>query len=168
MKHLKKLSELILESEMIYEDTSSTGGPAGSVSGGDVGSIGVSGVAYADASNTAGMGNVVSAQPSSLPGSTIGSDWSDNGGTVGSGDVSMPYNAGGGKKMFQKAEMGKNHGARTGKKSRVKKIDLKQLKGNFSIKQDYTKSASDKGSKRVMNFNDFQKDNVNKVTHVKN
>lgn len=43
--------------------------------------------AYVNAGNVAGMGNVVSPQPSLLAGSTIGSNWSGNGGTLGSGDV---------------------------------------------------------------------------------
>jgi hypothetical protein len=43
--------------------------------------------AYVNASNVAGMGSVVSAQPSALAGSTIGTNWSGNGGSVGSGDV---------------------------------------------------------------------------------
>ena len=43
--------------------------------------------AYVNASNTAGMGSVISAQPSNLAGSTVGNNWSGNGGTIGSGDV---------------------------------------------------------------------------------
>lgn len=43
--------------------------------------------AYLNAANVAGMGNVVSPQPSLIAGSTIGSNWSGNGGTLGSGDV---------------------------------------------------------------------------------
>jgi hypothetical protein len=43
--------------------------------------------AYVNASNVAGMGTVTSAQPSLLSGSTVGSNWSGNGGTLGSGDV---------------------------------------------------------------------------------
>ena len=46
--------------------------------------------AYVNASNVAGLGSVVAAQPSGLPGTTIGNgstNWSGNGGTLGSGDV---------------------------------------------------------------------------------
>ena len=43
--------------------------------------------AYANASNVAGMGGVVAAQPSNLAGSTIGGNWSGQGGSGGSGDV---------------------------------------------------------------------------------
>lgn len=86
-----------------------------------------------------GMGAVVSSQPSSLAGSTIGTNWSSNGGTVGSGDISHPYNPGGSKMQQQKIPvMGKNHGSRTGKKSRVKKLDIKALKDTFAKRKDYT------------------------------
>lgn len=147
--------------EFIFED-SATGGPSGAVTGGSVGS---SGVDMANA-GIAGMGAVVSAQPSSLPGVTIGTNWSAFGGTEGSGDVSVPFPVGGKNQMYQKIEMGKNHGSRTGKKSRVKKMDLKALKNAFSKKQDYTK-GSEKPVKRVMNFDDFQKGEFDKVTKVK-
>ena len=43
--------------------------------------------AYANISNTAGMGAIVSPQPSLLPGTTLGTNWSGNGGTIGSGDL---------------------------------------------------------------------------------
>lgn len=43
--------------------------------------------AYVNASNVAGMGAVTAAQPSTLPGTTIGTNWSSNGGALGSGDV---------------------------------------------------------------------------------
>jgi hypothetical protein len=43
--------------------------------------------AYVNASNVSGMGSVVAAQPSSLAGSLQGTNWSSNGGTLGSGDV---------------------------------------------------------------------------------
>lgn len=43
--------------------------------------------AYVNASNVAGMGGVVAPQPSLLAGSTLGTNWSSNGGSIGSGDV---------------------------------------------------------------------------------
>jgi hypothetical protein len=166
-KSTKQINQIIdkKEKEYIYsiiEDTSATGGPAGAVSGGDVGS---GGVAFANA-GIGGMGDVTSAQPSSYAGSTIGSNWANHGGTIGSGDISNPFP--GPDKLYQKTpvkEMGKNHGARTGKKSRVKKLDLKSLR-TLAKKQDYTTSAEPKG-KRVMNFDDFQKQGLSKVTKVK-
>lgn len=126
---------------MILEDTSATGGPAG-------------------------MGSVVSAQPSGLAGATIGPNWASHGGTLGSGDVSMPYNPGGSNRVFQKApaQMGSNHGSRTGKKSRKKRMTLKTLQGlknALSQRQNYTEGGEKK--KRVMDFNDFKKDDVNTI-----
>lgn len=147
--------------KLLLEDTSATGGPAGAVSGGEVSS---GGVAFGNAA-IAGMGNVVAAQPSSLPGATIGSAWSDHGGTTGSGDVSFLLPGAG--KMYQKAPMGKGHGAQTGKKSREKKLNIKQLKDVFARKQDYTSGEGGTRTKKVMSFDDFQKDSMSKVTKVK-
>lgn len=122
----------------ILEDTSATGGPV--VSG--------------------GMGAVVSAQPSGLAGATIGTNWASGGGTVGSGDVSVPYNPSGSNRVFQKipSPMGKEHGPRTGKKSRTKKLDLKALKDVFAKRQDFTSGQGESSGKRkVLDFNDFLK-----------
>jgi hypothetical protein len=138
----------VLESD-IFEDTSATGGPSGSA-GASVGSIGTS--------LSSGMGPVVNSQPSSLPGSLNGDSYSNYGGMDGSGDVSIPYNALG-KKVFHKASMGKSHGSFTGKKSREKKLDLKALKKSLS---DKPKSIG-----KIKNFGDFNKDNVNLVTKIK-
>ena len=114
--------------EFIFED-SATGGPAGSVTGGSVGS---SGVAMANAS-ISGMGAVVSPQASSFAGTTMGTNFTAGGGTVGSGDVSVPFPVGGRNPMYQKMEMGKSHGARTGKKSRQKRLSISQLKNIFNF-----------------------------------
>jgi hypothetical protein len=129
---------------MILEDTSSTGGPA--VSG--------------------GMGAVVSAQPSGLAGSTIGPNWASSGGSVGSGDISVPYNPSGSNRVFQKipTPMGKNHGPKTGKKSRVKKLDLKSLRDVFAKRQDFTDNQGEnKGKKKVLDFNDFLKNDFTTI-----
>ena len=137
--------KLILEEE----DTSATGGPA--VSG--------------------GMGAVVSSQPSGLAGATIGTNWASGGGTVGSGDISVPYNPSGANRMQQKipvSTMGKDHGARTGKKSRLKKLDLKALKSVFAKRQDFTSGEGEreqgiKGNGKVMNFNNFLKNDFTTI-----
>jgi hypothetical protein len=105
---------------------------------------------------------VVNAQPSGLAGQTIGTNWASGGGTVGSGDVSVPYNPSGSNRMFQKIPvMGSNHGPRTGKKSRVKKLDMKALKDIFAKRQDFTAGEGEReqGTKggKVMNFNNFLK-----------
>jgi hypothetical protein len=135
MENLKKFEEF-----KILEDgsgTSATGGPAG-------------------------MGAVVSAQPSGLAGATIGTNWASGGGTVGSGDISVPYNPSGANRMFQKIPaMGYNHGSRTGKKTRGKRMTIKSMKDIFGKKQDYTKGSERKA--KVMNFDDFGKDDITKV-----
>lgn len=64
--------------------------------------------------------------------------------------------------------MGKNHGPRTGKKSRVKKLDLKALKDIFSKRQDFTSGEGEreqgiKGQGKVMNFNNFFKSDFNTI-----
>lgn len=142
------LCEKISRIESIMEDgggTSATGGP----------SVG-------------GMGAVVNSQPSGLAGATIGTSWASHGGTVGSGDVSVPYNPSGANRVFQKIpapgfEMGKGHGPRTGKKSRVKKLDMKALKDVFAKRQDWTAGQAKNGEKKVMNFDDFAKSDVNTI-----
>lgn len=150
------LRELIMRKESeILEDTSATGGPS-------VAGVSSGGVGMADAS-TSGMGNVYQSQPSSLPGSLNGSNWSNWGGVEGSGDISVPYNPSGGKKMIQKIKspMGKNHGSKTGKKSRLRGMDLKKLRS-------LSKTSNQPKSKRVMNFDDFaRKDITTKITKVK-
>jgi len=59
--------------------------------------------------------------------------------------------------------MGNNHGPRTGKKSREKKLDLKALKSVFAKRQDFTAGQTKNGEKKVMNFDDFQKTDVNTI-----
>ena len=135
------LCEKITNMELSLEDTSATGGPAGSVGG---------------------MGAVVNAQPSGLAGQTIGTNWASGGGMAGSGDISVPYNPSGANRMQQKIPvMGSNHGPRTGKKSREKKLDLKALKSAFAKRKDFTAGQTKNGEKKVMSFDDFKKDDVN-------
>lgn len=137
---MDEINEAISSKEKdILEDTSATGGLS-----------------------SGGMGAVVSAQPSGLAGQTIGTSWASNGGTTGSGDVSVPYNPGGSNRIFQKLEspMGKNHGSRTGKKSRKKKLDLKTLRNMMSKSKEF--EPSEKG-KKVMNYNDFLKNDFTTI-----
>ena len=158
----REINILIDKKEREYADSileDATGGPGGASNGG--GNCFSGGVAYGNG-GVGGMGSVVAAQPSTYAGSTIGSDWSDHGGTTGSGDISNPMLGPGGKTLWQKAEMGSNHGSRTGKKSRKKRMSMKTLKDTFAKRQDFTVGSSDK-PKRVMNFDDFQKDNLNKI-----
>lgn len=170
-KDLSEINRIILEKESEYiesimEDVSATGGPGGAVSGGAVSG---GGVALATAAS-AGMGAVVSAQPSAFSGTTTSAAYAQGGGKDGSGDIGVPFNASGGVKMFQKvpAEMGKSHGAHTGKKSRQKKLNLKTIKNLFAQRQDFTAGQGGAPkSKKIMNFDNFQKDDLNKVTKVK-
>ena len=139
------LSTIQNKETKLLEDTSATGGP----------SIG-------------GMGAVVSSQPSGLAGATIGTNWASGGGTEGSGDVSIPYNPSGVNRVFQKLPMGKDHGPRTGKKSRTKKLDIKALKDIFAKRQDFTAGESErekgvKGKGKVMSFNNFLKNDFNTI-----
>ena len=110
-----------------------------------------------------GMGAVVSAQPSGLAGATIGTNWASQGGTTGSGDVSVPYNPSGANRVFHQVPMGKGHGPRTGKKSREKKIDLKALRDMFNKRKSTDSTFNGNGEKKVMDFNDFQKDTMNTI-----
>lgn len=153
---LEAFREHILREEKILEDTSATGGP--SVSGTSNSVSFSSGVGMADAS-TSGMGGVYQSQPSAFPGSLNGANWVNGGGQSGSGDISVPYNPSGANRIFQKMKspMGKNHGAKTGKKSRIKGMDLKKLR---SIKRPKFN--------KIIDFDSFSsKELVNKVTKVK-
>lgn len=138
----------------INEDVSATGGPSGAVGGSSVGSTGV---AMANAS-ISGMGNVVSSQPSSYAGVTTDPGYSAGGGTIGSGDISVPYNTGG-KKAFQKIPTRKTDDRFGTNKRRKSKMmgALKTMK----------KASEMKPSKKLMRFDDFTKDNLMKVTKVK-
>lgn len=137
---MNEINESIKNKELsLLESTSATGG-----------------------ASSGGMGAVVSAQPSGLAGQTIGTNWASNGGTVGSGDVSVPYNPSGSNRVFQKLQspMGKNHGARTGKKTRKKKLDLNTIRKMMSKSKDFKPSES---GKKVMNYNDFLKNDFTTI-----
>lgn len=137
-----ELMDSILEAikyneDLLLETTSATGGPV--VSG--------------------GSGAVVSAQPSGLAGVTIGQNWASNGGTVGSGDIGVPYNPSGSNRVFQTVpgkRKSREHGGKKGKKTR-EKIDLKALKAEFDRKQQQEEGEESPKSKKVMNFNNFLK-----------
>jgi hypothetical protein len=116
--------------ELLKEDTSATGGPIGSMAGGEV----------------SGMGSVVNSQPSQFPGALNGNAWINGGGSEGSGDISVPYNPSGGNRMFQKLP------APLGNKKKLKKNKFK--------------SETSK-TQKLMKFSDFTKDEMNRVTRVK-
>lgn len=107
---------------------------------------------------------------SGLGGQTLGTSWASGGGGE-PGQISVPYNPSGSNRVFQKIaapEMGKNHGAHTGKKSREKKLDMKTLKSMFAKRQDYTAGEGEvDGEKerpsKVMSFDNFTKDDINTI-----
>ena len=104
---------------------------------------------------------------SGLGGQTIGTSWASGGGDEDPGQINIPYNPSGSNRVFQKIaapEMGKNHGAHTGKKTREKKLDMKTLKSMFAKRQDYTAGEGevDRPSK-VMSFDNFAKDDINSI-----
>jgi hypothetical protein len=138
------LESISLKEKLLLEDTSATGGPA--ISG--------------------GMGAVVSAQPSGLAGATIGQDWASGGGTVGSGDIGVPYNPSGSNRVFQSipgTRKSREHGGKKGKKLRQKKLDLKALKQAFDRRDKNPTDKSGKEVKKVMDFNDFLKNDFTTI-----
>lgn len=104
------------------------------------------GVATATQGNASGMGNVVSAQPSSQPGALMTGN-----GTSGSGDYGMAL------KTYTKGDgITGNMYTKTGSNNRIKK-DLKNFINGIKGKERAGK---------VMNFEDFNKDETKKVTKV--
>jgi len=108
------------------------------------------------------MGSVVSPQPSIFAGVTTEPGYSMGGGKVGSGDVSVPYNPGGRKKVFQKVPVDN----RKGNSKRRKNKMIQGLKNIFSQKQDYTSGQGKSKPSKIMNFSNFSKDSINKPTKV--
>lgn len=151
----------LLEVISLLEFTSATGGPSGS-SGASllgVGSIGVN-------VGRTGVGPVPASQPSRASGAINGQNWI-NGGKTGTDDIAVPFNPSGPNRVFQKIPaMGKGHGARTGKKSRIKGIDLMTMRNLLKNKNKQTDMKPTKTGK-VMNFDDFQKDQFSQVTKIK-
>jgi hypothetical protein len=158
LKELHTLREMLIEEgysedvkdidQLIEETTSAPGGPGG-------GSVSSSGVSI-------GPRAIQSSQPSAFPGALKGLNWINGGGEEGSGDdLSVPYNPSGANRVFQKVPMGKNHGSRTGKKSREKPLDLKHIQSILKGRKD----SPDKPGK-VMDFDKFAKSQLKDVTKV--
>jgi hypothetical protein len=140
----------------LFEDTSATGGPAGSA--GAV--VGGGGVAYGNAA-FGGMGAVTPAQPSNNAGVTSDPAYTAGGAKIGSGDTSVPYNAGP-NKAFQKIPVDNRKGNNKRRKNKM----LNNLKSIVS-RQDFTAGQGSDKPKRLMSFDSFSKDELNKVTKVK-
>lgn len=133
----KKISSKIYNIiDKVLEDTSAVGGPAG-------------------------MGSVVSSQPSGLAGQTIGPNWASNGGTIGSGDVSIPYNPGGSNRVFQsiKSPVDRSHSSRMDRKRNKKRANLKKLKNLTKNISNFEQAPKGK----VMNYNDFLKNDFTTI-----
>jgi len=113
---------------------------------------GSGGVASVTQGTTSGMGDVVSAQPSSIPGVTTEPGYSQSGGTVGSGDVSFPFPAIGGKRMLMGFGKDNNTPQHMKKKKRKPQFDI-----NTVTKSDELPKS------KVMNYQDFIKADVNKI-----
>ena len=106
----------------------------------------------------------VSGGPASgLAGQTLSTNWASSTNKVSDGTLDVAYNPSGANRVFQKipAPMGSNHGARTGKKSREKRLDLKHLRNVLSKRQDYTKTSGE--DKKIMSFDNFEKDNIGTI-----
>lgn len=156
---LETLNRIIhrLELKSFLEDTSATGGPSGAVTGSGVGG---GGVAYSNA-GIGGMGAVVAPQPSIFAGSTSGQAYQAGGGSDGSGDIAFPFPALGGKKMYQKTPTpDREHGSKVSKKKRKDQTNLKKLKSLFN--RDLNREFKKPG--KVMSFEEYEKDLINKVT----
>ena len=138
----KKEMKIFRFNDYIKEDSATGGAPAAGIA------------------PSSGMGAIVSAQPSSIPGATTGADFALGGGTVGSGDVSFGYNPGGGHMMTQTVPIdGFNNSLM--KKKRGKLVKTKPLKIVQPNKEDYTKDN------KVMSYTDFIKLDFNKPKIVK-
>lgn len=83
-------------------------------------------------------------------------------------DIQVPFNSASKNRVFQKipVPMGKGHGARTGKKSRVKGLDLKAMRDMLKNRKNKDTDMKPR-TQKVMNFDDFQKGEVTRVTKVK-
>ena len=159
-KDIETVNQLIVERESKLLEggmTSATGGLDMSAGGGSIG-VGIR--------STVGP---VPAQNQGFPGTSGGQNWTDS--KSGDGNINVPYNPSGKNRTFQKMKdpMGKGHGARTGKKSRVKPLDLKALRNIFAKnkKSNTNTMGQSEKPKKVMNFDDFAKGEVNKITKVK-
>ena len=157
-----RLDEMISSKERDYIDSILEDGPGGAAAAASIG-IGAGGVGYASAA-IAGSGDIRASQPSIYAGSTSGDAYTKGGGSDGSGDMSVPYNPGGRKKVFQKlaAPMSDRRGTSKRRKNKI----IKNLKNIFANKQDYTANQGKVKKSNIMDFDKFSKDQFTKVTKV--
>lgn len=122
--------------DKIVENTSATGGPF------------------------VGGGGGMSGNPVDLGKTPLGPKWA-SGSTNDKGYINVPYNPSGADRMMQRIPvMGKDHGARTGKKSREKRLDIKALRAALAKRKDFERKDVEK---KVMSFDNFTKDEFNKI-----
>jgi hypothetical protein len=178
-KNINEINMMIQEVESDYinsiqEDVSATGGPAGAAGAASIG-IGGGGVAYGNAM-TAGMGPVTPSQPSSYAGVTTEPGYSAGGGRTGT-DPSIPYSASiSSKDSPKKIISQKGDPLNKGKKDRRKSKMLAGLKQALKSRKDFTageggvpkySAPTQPKEPRVMSWDNFTKDKMNQVTHVK-
>jgi hypothetical protein len=130
----------VLESIKVIEDrifeTSATGGPV------------------------VGGGGGMTGNPISLGKTPLGPKWASGGGDD-KGYINIPYNPGGDDRMMQRVPvMGNNHGPRTGKKTREKRLDINAIRKSLAQRKDFQRKE---GEKKVMNFDNFSKDEINTI-----
>lgn len=122
--------------DKIIENTSATGGPF------------------------VGGGGGMSGNPVDLGKTPLGPKWA-SGSTNDKGYINVPYNPSGTNRMMQRIPvMGKDHGARTGKKSREKRLDIKALRAALAKRKDFERKD---GEKKVMSFDNFTKDDFSRI-----
>lgn len=140
-----------IHSAKFGESDSSTNNTVNEDGGGDGG-----GVAMANAGTVSGMGNVVSSQPSSTPGSASTGD-----GTVGSGDYGMPLNT------YTKKGITGNKYVKHSKGNKKKSKKLLNDVSNFlkTHKKGSPKfgNVPENAGGKVMNYQDFVKGNINQI-----
>lgn len=156
------ITELIQNKEQEYVDYILEDGPGGAAAAASIG-VGGGGVAYANAT-IGGSGPVISSQPSTFAGSTTEPAYSKGGGLNGSGDMSVAYNPGGRKKVFQKLSAPMDNRKGTNKRRRNKMIQ--GLKNVFANKQDWTHGQSNAKPSKIASFDNFEKELMTKVTKV--
>jgi hypothetical protein len=105
-------------------------------------------------------GGGMSGNPVDLGKTPLGPKWA-SGSTDDKGYIDVPYNPSGTNRMMQRIPvMSKDHGARTGKKSREKRLDIKALRAALAKRKDFERRD---GEKKVMNFDNFTKDEFSRI-----
>ena len=96
--------------------------------------------------------------PTDVGHTPLGPRWA-SGDNAEKGYINIPYNPSGSNRMMQKIPvMGKEHGAMTGNRTREKRIDMKALKAALKSRKEFT--AKEPGERKVMSFDNFEKDKI--------